>query len=288
MSLTPQGFRHSRKSGAIEHLHVPADRPAPIEYFPLLFIEAKIDFADVRSGLHHSCSVCNAMDLTQLEGDTLWTEDMVRAVDASQVRSGLPEGGQLSKLPEAVNSVFMSRCETQFMQYLMRHFSLRLMQNREAKLYSRPGESQDDFADRCFEALNEAFTRELNSLHSLFARRLEQIRERYHEQAGWNWMDRTAGATQFYDLMHKTSERISEAFLRSSLGMDKPAEVPPQTSHPQMELEEKLWLLETEANEAVVELWNDCRQKVRNIDEYVVHPNLKDIHLVRSCILWLP
>jgi hypothetical protein len=27
---------------------------------------------------------------------------------------------------------------------------------------------------------------------------------------------------------------------------------------------------------------------VTNIDEYIIHPNPRDLHLVRTCILWMP
>ena len=35
-------------------------------------------------------------------------------------------------------------------------------------------------------------------------------------------------------------------------------------------------------------LLNSYQEKVRNIDEYIIHPGLKDLHLVRRCILWMP
>ena len=56
-----------------------------------------------------------------------------------------------------------------------------------------------------------------------------------------------------------------------------------------LEMEERLLSLELEAQHAIAGLWRFLyREKARSVDEYILHPNLKDIHLVRSCILWMP
>ena len=46
--------------------------------------------------------------------------------------------------------------------------------------------------------------------------------------------------------------------------------------------------LAVEAKEVIAELWDSYEEKARSVDEYILHPNLKDIHIVRSCILWIP
>ena len=54
------------------------------------------------------------------------------------------------------------------------------------------------------------------------------------------------------------------------------------------DLQERLASLESEAHQAVAEIWESYKEKARSVDEYILHPNLKDIHFVRCCILWIP
>ena len=54
------------------------------------------------------------------------------------------------------------------------------------------------------------------------------------------------------------------------------------------ELEEQLFSLELEAQYEIHKLLSSYGEKAQTIDEYIIHPNLKDIHFVRSCILWMP
>jgi hypothetical protein len=54
------------------------------------------------------------------------------------------------------------------------------------------------------------------------------------------------------------------------------------------ELEEQLISVELDARRAIAKLEDSYAEKARSIDEYILHPNLKDIHFVRSCILWMP
>jgi hypothetical protein len=54
------------------------------------------------------------------------------------------------------------------------------------------------------------------------------------------------------------------------------------------ELEERLRSLEVEARQAIKNLQESYQEQSQALDEYILHPNPKDIHFVRSCILWMP
>ena len=53
------------------------------------------------------------------------------------------------------------------------------------------------------------------------------------------------------------------------------------------ELDERLLSLELEAHQMIARLFDSYDEKACAVDEYILHPNLKDIHFVRSCILWM-
>jgi hypothetical protein len=84
------------------------------------------------------------------------------------------------------------------------------------------------------------------------------------------------------------SERIAQLFLGAELTLDSESYIPPQNVTAKSELEDRLNLLEAEARQTIARLVAAYQENARNIDEYIVHPSLRDIHLVRSCILWMP
>jgi hypothetical protein len=89
------------------------------------------------------------------------------------------------------------------------------------------------------------------------------------------------------DSFSRCSERISQLFCGAELRADMVAGLPQYTAG-MPEVDEKLLSIELEARHAVADLRDRYDEKARAIDEYILHPNLKDIHFVRSCILWMP
>jgi hypothetical protein len=88
--------------------------------------------------------------------------------------------------------------------------------------------------------------------------------------------------------LHDVAERITELFLRTELTLDGEVEIHiwPASSRPDLEL--ALESLEADVGKQIRRLLEIYREKIRNIDEYILHPGLKDLHLVRTCILWVP
>jgi hypothetical protein len=54
------------------------------------------------------------------------------------------------------------------------------------------------------------------------------------------------------------------------------------------DLAERLAATEAEARQAIEKILNSYREKALSTDEYIIHPNYRDIHLVRTSILWMP
>jgi hypothetical protein len=64
--------------------------------------------------------------------------------------------------------------------------------------------------------------------------------------------------------------------------------VPPYPDPARSDLEQCLETLEVDVRQEIRRLLNSYQEKVLNVDEYIIHPNLRDLHLVRACILWIP
>jgi hypothetical protein len=282
----------TRPPDKIKHLTLKVPRSAEVEqYVPRLYFEARIDLSDVRSGFRDTYSLNKALEIHPMEGDMMWTPDMAVSVDTSLIERGLPPEGKSRELPGYLDAVQLARLEALFLAYLMRYFEVRVFRNFALNLYSAPGESLEDFRLRCLDVLGEAFRVDLDALHEVLVRKLEQLREKdLRESAGLTStldFDIAKIDSQMKSRIHEVSESITNLFLNTELSLTSNQDAPSYPS-PATEFDQRLSFLETETRHEIQRLTGLYQDRLQNIDEYVVHPNLKDIHLVRTCILWMP
>jgi hypothetical protein len=261
-------------------------KPDP-EYSPYFYVEARIDFNDVRTGFRETVSTRKALELFS-DAELLWSDDMICEVDPESLRLDPPSGARLQPLPEFVDERLISSMETQFIQYLLRSFEARVYRNPALNIYSFSGETSNQFTGRCLELFDAPMRRDLESLHEVFNRKLEQIKQKYlHAEDESGELIQAKVDSENRDVFSRVSERVAGLFLSAEISL-RPESGPFRNLHGVQELEERLLSLELEAQQAITKLWDSYMEKARAMDEYMLHPNLKDIHLVRSCILWMP
>jgi hypothetical protein len=284
----PQPSKQTKSSGKFNELYWNAEIPNPdSEFLPFFYAEARIDFNDVRTGFRETVSLKKALELLGDE-DLIWADDMICDVDPDHIGIVAPEGIRFRSLPDFVDEQFISKMEMKLAQYLIRRYEAKVYRNSVLNIYSFPGELLNHFTGRCLELFDSPMRQELASLHEVFNRKLAQIKQKYlgyeddsieFEAAKSDSRNRTA--------ISRISERMAELFLRAELSL-RPADGPFRNVQGAHELEDRLLSLELEAQQMITKLWDSYAENARAIDEYVLHPNLKDIHLVRSCILWMP
>jgi hypothetical protein len=257
------------------------------EYFPFFYAEARIDFNDVRTGLRETVSLSKALEIYPNIADLLWTEDMVRDVDFGMTTSAIPGTVSLNSLPDFVDAHFIAHMEIQFVQYLLRSFVARVYRNYALNIYSHSGESRTEFAGRCRELLEGPRRKEADRLHEVFKRKLEQAKEKYLLIDVPPGLELAKSESQKRNSFYRSSERIADFFLRGDVLPNLNPEATPG-ARGATELEERLLSLETEARHAIDKLQDSYQEKAQALDEYLLHPNPKDIHFVKSCILWMP
>jgi hypothetical protein len=278
---------HSR---GIKQLFFRSAAPDSAEWYaPHFYFETRIDYADVRSGYHMTSGLNEVLDIRPYDADLIWTRDMVRSVDPKAIHISCPQGAKLSKLPEYVTDDFFRRIESQYLSFLLRHAEVRVFRNFALSTYSYPGETCGDFRMRCLDLLSEPFRGELDLLRDVVNRRLERIEQKSvdRDRAGEFESDRKM--SQDRNRLHAAAEGIAELFLQTELTMDTIAASGAPSldvSHP--DLEHSLEALEIDVHRDIRRLLNVYQEKVQNIDEYILHPGLKDLHLVRKSILWMP
>ena len=280
---------HSDSPGKIKQLYMRSASIGPEQdYAPVFYLEARIDFADVRSGYHMTFGTNSVVDILNLEDETPWTRDMVRGVNPEDLQTTKPEGARLRRLPDCVSPELLTRIETQYLTYLLRHTEVTVYRNFALNAYSLPGESEEEFQVRCLDLLNDFFRRDLDEFREVINRRLERIEQKFiaGDREGEFGFDRRR--TQARSELRALAERITELFLQTELTLDGEVKLLPPADPELSDLEHRLAALETDVCHEIWLLQNSYQEKVRNIDEYLIHPNLRDLHLVRTGILWMP
>jgi hypothetical protein len=258
-----------------------------MELLPFFCVEARVDFNDVRTGFRETVSLSKALEIYSTNADLLWTDDMIRDVDLVKTSTAIPSGARLGALPDFVDPGFLARMENQFVQYLLRSFNTRIFRNFDLNLYSFSGESKSDFHKRCQELFNGPKRLELDGLHDVINRKMEQLKQKYLGAAEISELEQNKSESRNRDAFARGSDRITEIFNAAEFAF-KPAAAPPPFSSTAQEFDERLLSVEWEAQQGIKSLFDSYDEKARAIDEYILHPNLKDIHFVRSCILWMP
>jgi len=288
MHQDPQSHPEST-SNRIKQLLFDSESPptAGSDCSPFFYAEVRIDFNDVRTGCRTTVSLNKAVEIHAAYTDVLWAEDMVRDIDPQRVKAAGSDAACLGSLPRFVDPGFMAQMETQFIQYLMRCFKAKVYRNSVLDIYSNAGESLSEFASRCLDTLLEPRRLELDALHDVFARRLEQMRQKYLKTGSSENLDRARAESQDRNLFLGYSDRIADLFLKPEFSLNA---VTDERRLPESnpDLAESLIALKSEALKAVSGICDAYRYKAQSVDEYILHPNLKDIHLVRCCILWIP
>lgn len=281
--------RSSQPTDALRSLYLVPEDPgrSKIVCFPYFYVEARIDFNDVRTGLRETVSLSKALEIYSHDAELLWVEDMIRDVDLQKAIASRPDSVRLNPLPAFVDAKFLSRMETKFVQYLLKSFVTIVYRNFALNAYSFAGETRDDFARRCRELLDGPKRKELDLLHDVFKRRLEQTKEKYLLADEPLRLELAKTESQNKSIFSQYSERIDEHFLRGEVEPNASPETLRNSLEVQ-ELEERLMSLELEAQMEIKKLQDSYKEKARNLDEYKLHPNPKDIHFVRSGVLWMP
>jgi hypothetical protein len=98
--------------------------------------------------------------------------------DDRDLRDRAPDGA-VYVLPSAdiTSKTFFSRAKQDLQDHLYRNRAIEVLQNRELKLFSRPGESRDEFLARCGAAADERTDAEADKVRQSLTTKMDRIKE---------------------------------------------------------------------------------------------------------------
>ena len=275
----------------IESLFLPykGPRESGIEYFPCVYIEANVAFNDIRTGYRGAVKLARALKIYDSHATPGWSEEIIQDSNVDRIRENIPRSAQLRPLPEFVDAEFINSVRNRYIDQLTRKWKKVLYHNSELNIYSGADESREEFITRCREQFLGMMREELDRLRVIFNRMQEQLKEKYLG-VGEAELSESAPFTMEAndrDIYSRYTERVALLFLNAS---SSPAEtgVVAERMDKKSELEERLIALTAGTLNKITLLRENYEKKAELVDEYVLRPNMKNIHCERSCIIWAP
>jgi hypothetical protein len=227
-----------------------------------------------------------------------------RAVDFDErdFRDEPPEDARYV-LPDAPvqKADFFRKVSTSVRDHLLANRTVTLMRNTALKLYSRAGETEDDFLARCQEAAEARADKAASKLRDRYARRLDTARDRKaNAERRVRELDVDVGQRKQQELVSGAGELLS-MFLggrRRVRSLSGAASRRSQTRRTQERLrtaEEKLGDydeaiqdLEEELAEELEEIWDEWRDKAEETQTLEVGLEKTDIRVEDLLLFWAP
>jgi len=274
----------------VDILYLPPKNPgkAAIEYFPFVYVETSIDFNDIRTGYRGAEKLARALKFYESHAFPGWSEEIIHDAIIDRIQENTPRAARLRPLPEFVDYEFIESVKKRYVEYLTRTWKKLFYRNSELDLYSGANESMKDFQVRCREQFMGQMREELNQLRVIFNRMQEQLKEKFLGIGEAELPETVPLKPEIddRDIYSRYAERIAALFLNAaSSAVDAEVSIPRMKKN--SELEERLIALTSEARKKITLLRERYEKKSERIDEYILRPNLKNIHCGRSGILWV-
>jgi hypothetical protein len=286
---TERLWMHRLKDVECLYLQPETPRKTAVEYFPCIYIEANIDFNDIRTGYKNTVKLARALKIYENHAVPGWSEEIIHDADIGRIQETLPRTARLRKLPEFVDAEFIDSTKKRYIEYLTRTWKKVLFHNSELNIYSGAGESREEFAVRCREQFLVRMREELKLLRVTFNRMQERLKEKYLGIIEAELPESTSviPKTTERDVYSRYAECIAAMFLNadSDTALD---DADASRIDKKSELEDRFIEIAAEARRKIALLREDFEIKTKFIDEYILRPNLKNIHCERSGLLWAP
>jgi hypothetical protein len=209
--------------------------------------------------------------------------------------SYVPTGAKLQ------NKTFWSGLESDIKNYLVAHRSVEVLHNADLGLYSRVGESEDEFLSRCRAAADDAADAEMAKLRDRFETRIERVRDQISSaDARVRELEAAVSAKKQEELMSGAGDLLG-AFLggrRSSNPLGKAASRRAATQKAQARADtaaekltdkrDDLVELEDELAEAIGEIKDKYDEAAPAVETVEIGLEKTDIRVAALKLVWVP
>ncbi|KPK95083.1 MAG: hypothetical protein AMJ88_01885 [Anaerolineae bacterium SM23_ 63] len=278
----------------------PGAKVAGLIYRPALLAQAAVRYLDRKVGLDHDKTVTALTAEVSPRGVVHWEEVLTERVEPSSLdRAPAPEA-QFADLEAPLNDAkILKELEKDFLDYIYYSAGLRLPSNPALKLVAQPGMTEEEFTRQCAEAAQEGREAEEDKLRDKYETKIKRIEDKLTREERELSEDQAEAQARKIEGYVGTAETVA-SFLgfgrRRSISaamskhrMTKKAEADIEESIEQIEIfKQDLAEIEKELVgelEEIKERWGEAAAK---IEETVITPFKKDIHLELFGVAWIP
>ena len=226
--------------------------------------------------------------------------------DARDLRSEpSSEGGYVPSDAPIDSKGFFRSFQSDLKEYLYQNRQVELMANPALKLYSRIGESREEFEARCRAAADEKEDEEAAKLRSRFESKLartqaalakaedrvEELEETTRQRRGQELISGVGGVLSAFLGGKRTARKIATEVRRASTRRGTTASAARRLETAQNRLDEKVEEIEQIENDladALIEIDDRWEEIAREIETLEVGLEKTDIHVAEVGVVWVP
>jgi hypothetical protein len=284
----------------LEGREAPGAKVAGLVYRPALLAQAAVRYLDRKIGLDHDKTVTALATDVSSRGVVRWEEVLTERVEpASLDRAPAPEA-QFADIEAPLNDAkILKELEKDFLDYIYYSAGLRLPSNPALKLVAQPDMTEGGFRKQCAEAAQEGREAEEEGLKDKYEKKIKKVEDKLAKEERELAEDQAEAQARKIESYVGTAETLA-GFLGfgrkrsisatiSKHRMTKKSEADIEESKEEIEafkrdlaeIEEEL----VEELEEIKERWGDAAAE---IEETVITPYKKNIHLELFGVAWIP
>lgn len=244
---------------------------------PFLLFRVRVDIHDIRSG--YTSSEDGFYEAPWIDDSDLdWTRDMVRPID--------PNG--LEQIRATRSLEWPASGDQKIIRYFVCFSRTQIWRNTELLIYSYPGQTREDFLDKCRAFASRDMRGDLEKVKGIFLHRfldLEQKRLFAVQAEPWDAEMSEQRMSQIRDAFSGIRESLSRCLMGEDVNPIRIEDFVWEPT-PDVESEERLADLLAEFVERHNELVAECTERANSIEEYEVTVNHGQIEIISRALLW--
>jgi|GEM_PF-3837563 len=259
---------------------------------PYVMGQFHYDKYDVRSGTKHSDEICLAVPMEAQGFEiTCMPADIIPV--AAEWLHPLPQKTLNLDLWDGFLQLDLFHIlEDSLLDFIRRHYRIRIFRNFELGLFSRYNEPREMFASRCLDRAEELLHHRLPEIKARYDRQLEQFRNKYlsgyHQVSGSEYPARGEAGDTLYTCFLRVREQMTHLFSHITYLADNGASLMEPERAPGDELQEDLGRLLIKARGDIQDLVAEYRPVLRSIEDYTISLNQGELILDQIALLWKP
>jgi hypothetical protein len=284
----------------VEGREAPRAKVMGLVYRPALLTQAAVRYLDRKTGLDHDKSVTALTADVSPRGVVRWEEVLSERIEPTSLdRTPAPEA-QFADIEAPLNDAkTLKALEKDFLDYIYHSAGLRLLSNPVLKLIAQPDMTEGEFRKQCAEVAQEGLEAEEDKLRDKYRTKIKRIEDkliREERELSEDQAEHQARKVEGYISIGETvagflgvGRRRSISAAMSKQRMTKKAEADIEESMEEIEdLKEDLAEIEEELVEELEEIKERWGEAAAEIEETVITPYKKNIHLELFGVAWIP